>query len=95
MSIEMIKEKLLDGVVNEQILFQHTIINNKDLINRILNYKEILFEWPEPDKIPNLPSGHTDIYFFGWSASGKSCYSLLFAYCNHHGLNHLTAQFPF
>jgi len=95
-SIEMIKEKLLDGAINEEILFQHTIINNKELINRILNYKEILFEWPEPDKIPDLPNGHTDIYFFGWSASGKSCLiASLFAYCNSHGLNQLTAQFPF
>ena len=77
-------------------MFEHTIINTKDLINRILNYKEILFDWPEPDKIPSLPKGKTDIYFFGWSASGKSCLiASLFAYCNAHGFSKGTAEFPF
>ena len=95
-SIEQLKDKLIDGAINEEILFEHTIINTKDLINRILNYKEILFDWPEPDKIPHLPKGNTDIYFFGWSASGKSCLiASLFAYCNTHGYSKGTAQFPF
>lgn len=95
-TIEQIKEKLLDGAITEEILFEHTIINTKDLINRILNYKEILFSWPEPDRIPHLPKGNTDIYFFGWSASGKSCLiASLFAYCNTHGFSKGTAQFPF
>ena len=95
-TIERIKEKLLNGEVNENILFNHTIINNKEMINRILNYKKILFDWPEPDEVPSLPSGHTDIYFFGWSASGKSCLiASLFAYCDRYGLNKLTSLFGF
>ena len=90
-NISKIKSLLIDGKITEENIMTHIGIRNPELIERIRNYNQVKAEWT--DDLPELPKDKTDIYFLGWTGSGKSCFiASLLAYCDHVGLSIPTAE---